>query len=157
MYMYMYMYICMYHCYYCCCYCCCCCCCNTTALCSYLDRTLIALCQRLGDYRKDDETSFNLAPQLSLFPQFLFNLRRSQFIQVFGNSPDETSYAWIVLNREWTSDAIVMIQPSLTAYSFQAPPEAVLLDVGTFHVAVVVVVTTDDVDRMYMMIHRSHG
>lgn len=42
----------------------------------FLDRTLIALCQRLGDYRKDDPASFNLAPQLSLYPQFMFNLRR---------------------------------------------------------------------------------
>lgn len=41
----------------------------------YLDRSLISLCQRFGDYRKDDPASFNLAPQLSLFPQFMFNLR----------------------------------------------------------------------------------
>ena len=37
---------------------------------------------RFGDYRKDDPTSFNLQPQLEYLPQFMFNLRRSQFVQV---------------------------------------------------------------------------
>lgn len=48
----------------------------------WLDRTLIRLTARFGDYRKDDPDSFQLAPQLSFFPQFMFNLRRSQFVQV---------------------------------------------------------------------------
>ena len=37
---------------------------------------------RFGDYRKDDPDSFQLRPQLSYYPQFMFNFRRSQFIQV---------------------------------------------------------------------------
>lgn len=36
---------------------------------------------RFGDYRKDDPDSFQLRPQLSYYPQFMFNFRRSQFIQ----------------------------------------------------------------------------
>lgn len=40
------------------------------------------LAARFGDYRKDDPTSFNLQPQLEYLPQFMFNLRRSQFVQV---------------------------------------------------------------------------
>ena len=48
---------------------------------------LIQLCQRFGDYRKDDPHSFQLMPQFSIYPQFMFNLRRSQFVQVFNNSP----------------------------------------------------------------------
>ncbi|XP_018484063.1 protein transport protein SEC23 F isoform X2 [Raphanus sativus] len=47
----------------------------------WLDRTLIRLCSKFGDYRKDDPTSFTLNPYFSLFPQFMFNLRRSQFVQ----------------------------------------------------------------------------
>ena len=47
-----------------------------------LTRSLIRLCSRFGDYRKDDPDSFQLRPQLSYYPQFLFNFRRSQFIQV---------------------------------------------------------------------------
>eukprot|EP00967_Tisochrysis_lutea_P094262 scaffold136938_cov19-Tisochrysis_lutea.AAC.1 len=56
----------------------------------WLDRTLIRLAQRskqccfaavgfvpqrFGDYRPDDPTSFNLRPELSFYPQFMFNLR----------------------------------------------------------------------------------
>jgi Sec23/Sec24 helical domain len=48
----------------------------------WLDRTLIRLSSRFGDYRKDDPDSFVLGPQLSYYPQFMFNLRRSQFVQV---------------------------------------------------------------------------
>ncbi|XP_052875996.1 uncharacterized protein LOC108489357 isoform X2 [Gossypium arboreum] len=49
----------------------------------WLDRNLIRLCSKFGDYRKDDPSSFTLNPCFSLFPQFMFNLRRSQFVQVF--------------------------------------------------------------------------
>lgn len=48
----------------------------------WLDRSLIRLCSKFGDYRKDDPASFTLNPCFSLFPQFMFNLRRSQFVQV---------------------------------------------------------------------------
>ncbi|KAG4376958.1 hypothetical protein GLYMA_18G003500v4 [Glycine max] len=47
----------------------------------WLDRFLIRLCSKFGDYRKDDPSSFTLNPSFSLFPQFMFNLRRSQFVQ----------------------------------------------------------------------------
>jgi len=97
----------------------------------WLDRTLIRLSSRFGDYRKDDPTSFQLCPQLSYYPQFMFNLRRSQFVQVFNNSPDETAYYRLVLLRESVSDSMVMIQPQITAYSFNGPPEPVLLDVSS--------------------------
>ena len=47
----------------------------------WLDRTLIRLASRFGDYRKDDPASFQLTPNMSYYPQFMFNLRRSQFVQ----------------------------------------------------------------------------
>ncbi|KAK7400043.1 hypothetical protein VNO78_11242 [Psophocarpus tetragonolobus] len=97
----------------------------------WLDRLLIRLCSKFGDYRKDDPSSFTLNPSFSLFPQFMFNLRRSQFVQVFNNSPDETAYFRMLLNRENISNAAVMIQPSLIAYSFNALPAPVLLDVAS--------------------------
>ncbi|CDY12738.1 BnaC04g29030D [Brassica napus] len=97
----------------------------------WLDRTLIRLCSKFGDYRKDDPTSFTLNPYFSLFPQFMFNLRRSQFVQVFNNSPDETAYFRMLLNRENISNATVMIQPSLTSYTFSSPPQPALLDVAS--------------------------
>eukprot|EP00959_Pyramimonas_sp_CCMP1952_P401542 8413676-Pyramimonas_sp.AAC.1 len=48
----------------------------------WLDRKLINLAKRFGEFRKDDPQSFQLSPAMSIFPQFQFNLRRSQFIQV---------------------------------------------------------------------------
>ncbi|KAG5155043.1 hypothetical protein JHK82_013012 [Glycine max] len=77
----------------------------------WLDRLLIHLCSKFGDYRKDDQSSFTLTPSFSLFPQFMFNMGRSQFVQVFNNSPDETAYFRMLLNRENISKAAVMIQP----------------------------------------------
>ncbi|KAI0522984.1 hypothetical protein KFK09_005373 [Dendrobium nobile] len=97
----------------------------------WLDRTLIRLCSRFGDYRKDDPSSFIINPNFSIFPQFMFNLRRSQFVQVFNNSPDETAYFRILLNRESITNSVVMIQPSLISYSFAAPPSPALLDVAS--------------------------
>jgi hypothetical protein len=50
--------------------------------------------------------------------------------QVFGYSPDETAYCRLVLYRVNTPDAMVMIQPQLTAYHFGGA-EPVLLDVSS--------------------------
>jgi protein transport protein SEC23 len=36
--------------------------------------------------------SFRLSDAFSLYPQFMFHLRRSQFLQAFNSSPDESSY-----------------------------------------------------------------
>lgn len=126
----------------------------------WLDRSLIRLCSRFGDYRKDDPSSFTINPNFSIFPQFVFNLRRSQFVQVilllvvivseflllkafllqllltsvlqvFNNSPDETAYFRMLLNRESVTNSVVMIQPSLLSYSFSTPPTPALLDVAS--------------------------
>ncbi|KAL3678997.1 hypothetical protein R1sor_021953 [Riccia sorocarpa] len=96
----------------------------------WLDRSLIRLSSRFGDYRKDDPSSFSFSQRFAIFPQFMFNLRRSQYVQVFNNSPDETAYFRMVLNRENVTNSLVMIQPSLISYSFNAPPEPALLDVA---------------------------
>ena len=58
----------------------------------WLDRMLIKLVQKFGIYEKDNPNSFVLPENFSLYPQFMFHLRRSQFLQVFNNSPDETAY-----------------------------------------------------------------
>ncbi|KAF7042834.1 hypothetical protein CFC21_052323 [Triticum aestivum] len=100
----------------------------------WLDRSLIRLCSRFGDYRKDDPSSFSLHSNFSLFPQFMFNLRRSQFVQVFNNSPDETAYFRMLLNRESVTNSVAMIQPSLISFSFDSPPSPVFLDVASIAV-----------------------
>ncbi|KVH88088.1 Gelsolin domain-containing protein [Cynara cardunculus var. scolymus] len=97
----------------------------------WLDKSLIHLCSRFGDYQKDNPSSFVLSPRLSIIPQFIFNLRRSQFVQVFNNSPDETAYFRMVMNRENVANSVVMIQPSLISYTFNSGGEPALLDVAS--------------------------
>ena len=95
----------------------------------WVDRMLIRLCSRFADYRKDDPTSFRLEKNFTLYPQFMFHLRRSQFLQVFNNSPDETAFYRHVLNHEDVGDSLIMIQPTLDSYSLEHEgSQPVLLD-----------------------------
>ena len=95
----------------------------------WVDRMLIRLCSRFADYRKDDPTSFRLEKNFTLYPQFMFHLRRSQFLQVFNNSPDETAFHRHVLDHEDVSNSLIMIQPTLDSYTFdQDGGQPVLLD-----------------------------
>jgi len=93
----------------------------------WLDRTLIKLITKFADFRKDDVASFQLQPSFALYPQFLFHLRRSPFLQTFNASPDETVFFRYNLARETVNNALIMIQPTLDAYSFAGPPVPVLL------------------------------
>ncbi|XP_022211425.1 protein transport protein Sec23A isoform X1 [Drosophila obscura] len=97
----------------------------------WVDRQLIRLCQKFGEYTKDDPNSFRLSQNFSLFPQFMYHLRRSQFLQVFNNSPDETTFYRHMLMREDLTQSLIMIQPILYSYSFNGPPEPVLLDTAS--------------------------
>ena len=94
----------------------------------WLDRTLIRLCQRFGQYAKDNAESFRFPETFSMYPQFMFHLRRSSQLQVFGHSPDESAYFRYQLAIQSLSECLLMIQPALFAYSFNGPPEPVLLD-----------------------------
>ncbi|TFY70212.1 hypothetical protein EVG20_g2789 [Dentipellis fragilis] len=94
----------------------------------WLDRMLIRLCQKFADYRKEDPTSFRLSDNFSIYPQFMFHLRRSQFLQVFNNSPDETAFYRHILNEEDVNNSLIMIQPTLMSYAIDTPPQPVLLD-----------------------------
>ncbi|KAF2625375.1 hypothetical protein BU25DRAFT_397389 [Macroventuria anomochaeta] len=95
----------------------------------WVDRMLIRLCSRFAEYRKDDPSSFRLEKNFTLYPQFMFHLRRSQFLQVFNNSPDETAFYRHVLNHEDVSNSLIMIQPTLDSYGFDHEGgQPVLLD-----------------------------
>ena len=94
----------------------------------WLDRSLIRLVQRFAEYHKDDPNSLKLSEKFSLYPQFMFHLRRSQFLQVFNNSPDESAFYRHILMQENVMESTTMIQPTLFSYSFSGPPEPVLLD-----------------------------
>lgn len=95
----------------------------------WLDDTLIRFTSKFGDYVPEDPSSFRLSSNFSLYPQFMFHLRRSQFIDVSNTTPDETAYFRLMLNREGVVGSLIMIQPTLFQYSFDGPPIPVLLDI----------------------------
>ncbi|KAG1720002.1 putative sec23 protein, partial [Suillus occidentalis] len=94
----------------------------------WLDRMLICLCQKYADYMKEDPVSFRLTDYFSIYPQFMFHLWRSQFLQVFSNSHDETAFYRHILNEEDLNNLLIMIQPTLMSYTFDVGPQPVLLD-----------------------------
>jgi len=98
----------------------------------WVDRMLIRLVSKFADYRKDEPSSFHLCQEMSIFPQFMYHLRRSNFLQTFNASPDETAYYRTLILREHTMNSLVMIQPALLQYSFdEGPPQPVLLDAAS--------------------------
>eukprot|EP00250_Pteridium_aquilinum_P002668 c12892_g1_i1 orf=88-2388(+) len=98
---------------------------------TWLDNLLIRFASKFGDYNKEDPESFRLSSNLSLFPQLIFYLRRSQFLQVSRSTPDETAFFRLMLNRESVVGTVIMIQPTLLAYTLEGPPVPVLLDVSS--------------------------
>jgi len=96
----------------------------------WIDRMLIRICQKFGDFIPNDPASYRFQENFSLYPQFMFHLRRSQFLTVFNNSPDETSFYRCMLYRESTLDCLTMIQPVLYSYSFTGC-EPVMLDTAS--------------------------
>ncbi|XP_042505272.1 protein transport protein SEC23-like [Macadamia integrifolia] len=97
----------------------------------WLDKTLVQFASKFGDYIQEDPSSFRVASNFSLYPQFMYYLRRSQFIDVFNSSPDETAFFRLMLNREGVTGSMIMIQPTLFQYSFDGPPVPVVLDVSS--------------------------
>jgi protein transport protein SEC23 len=94
----------------------------------WVDRMLIRLISKFADFRKDDPQSFHLSPEFTIYPQFMYHLRRSPFLNSSNMSPDESSYYRTHLLREATVNSLVMIQPALTEYSFEGYGRPVLLD-----------------------------
>jgi len=97
----------------------------------WLDRSLIKLCAKFAEYEKDNTDSFRLGPQFTFYPQFMFHLRRSQFLQVFNCSPDETAFYRHSMMSKTVADSLTMIQPSLVSYNFSSPPSPVQLDLAS--------------------------
>jgi len=108
----------------------------------WVDRSLIRLATKFADYLPDDPNSFRLVPEFSLYPQFMFHLRRSQFLQLFNSSPDEAAYYRHVLIGEGVANSLVMIQPSLLSYSFEGPPQPVMLDSSSVRQDVILLLDT---------------
>lgn len=94
----------------------------------WVDRMLIRLVSKFAEYRKDDPQSFHLSPEFTIYPQFMYHLRRSPFLSTSNMSPDEACYYRTHLLRESTLNSLVMIQPALQEYSFEGFARPVLLD-----------------------------
>uniref|UniRef100_A0A8C1C6U5 Protein transport protein SEC23 n=2 Tax=Cyprinus carpio TaxID=7962 RepID=A0A8C1C6U5_CYPCA len=88
------------------------------------------LMARLAIYRAETEEGPDVLRWLDrqLIRLFMFHLRRSPFLQVFNNSPDESTYYRHQFMRQDLTQSLIMVQPILYAYSFNGPPEPVLLD-----------------------------
>ncbi|CAD7971601.1 unnamed protein product [Amoebophrya sp. A25] len=94
-----------------------------------MDRILIRLISKFASYNRDDVTSFQLSEEFTLFPQFMYYLRRSPFMDLFNSSPDETAFYRTCLLKENTMHSLLMLQPALLSYSLDDPtPKPVLLD-----------------------------
>ena len=85
---------------------------------------------------------------MTFFPGFMFHLRRSQFVQVFGNSPDETAFARLMLMKESTQHCMLMIQPQLDSYNIDSWEDGIVsaqptvLDVHSINPACVLFLDT---------------
>lgn len=81
------------------------------------------LCLCLHEVKTHLKSSFSSS---RLHLQFMFHLRRSPFLQVFNNSPDESSYYRHHFVRQDLTQSLIMVQPILYSYSFHGPPEVSL-------------------------------
>lgn len=87
----------------------------------WLDKSLIRLLNKFAEYNKDDPNSFKLGKEFFQYPQFMFYLRKSRFLQSFNSSPDESTYYKIILMHENVLNATFMIQPVLFSYTAEYP------------------------------------
>ena len=103
----------------------------------WLDRMLVTLSAKYGSCNASDTQggagdnhNFHLPDQFKLYPELMYHLRRSQVLQVFNNSPDETVFFRLALKKESTFNSLLIIRPQLFAYSFEndGRPVPVLLD-----------------------------
>ena len=109
----------------------------------WLDRTLIRMVKKFGEYQPELPHTFRLCREFSLYPQFMFHMRRSQFLQRFNVSPDESAYFRALLVRENVTNSLLMIQPALLQYSFDSPqPQPVLLDIVSLKNNVILLLDT---------------
>ena len=73
---------------------------ETFDLLRWLDRTAHSRRVQIREYARDAPETFRMPGPMAIYPQFMFNLRRSQFLQTANNSPDETAYYRLMIGRE---------------------------------------------------------
>ena len=87
----------------------------------WLDKLLVTFVRRFGTYQVGRPESLRLSPTMSLFPSFMYNLRRSEYFMQMNISPDETVFKRHWLMREPCDMCVLMIQPTLHSYTLSEP------------------------------------
>lgn len=102
---------------------------DVTQVKKWLDRILLKFAVKFAHYSAMDKNSFKLPQPMKHFPQFMYHLRRSNFINPFGAPPDQSLYTKTCMLRESIPNCIVMIQPALLKYTVEeTTPTPVELD-----------------------------
>lgn len=101
---------------------------SSSAAQDFTNRVLIDFLSVFCKYSINQPDSIIIPTNVNLLPQFIYHLRRSNFIQIFNSSPDETSFYRHCFLTEDCINTLIMIQPTLTAYELEKEPESVLLD-----------------------------
>lgn len=65
----------------------------------WVDRILLKFSVKFAQFNRGQRASFRLPNQMKHFPQFIYHLRRSGFINPFGSPPDQSIYMKTCLNR----------------------------------------------------------
>ncbi len=115
---------------------------SPTEICRLIDRMLIRFSACVGNYTKGDPASFKFDRPHLFFPQFMFHLRRSQFVQLFNNSPDETVFFKSIGSREDCNNTLPMIQPTLTSFTPSEGAKPVALDTSAMHPGCILLLDT---------------
>jgi protein transport protein SEC23 len=85
----------------------------------WVDRILLKFTVKFANFHRQDKTSFKLQNSMKHFPQFMYHLRRSNFINPFGAPPDQSIYTKTCMLRESIANCMVMIQPALLKYNLE--------------------------------------
>jgi len=94
----------------------------------WVDKHLIRFIRHYATYQPNQEHTFVLPSEISLYPEFMYHLRRSLLVNTFGFSPDETCHFRYYLYKENVTNVLTMIQPALDEYALGAEePNPVLL------------------------------
>lgn len=94
---------------------------ETTDVVYWLNTVLIKFLRRLSRFVKNQPNTLKIPEHISLLPQFIFYFRKSEFVQKFATSVDEFALFRLSLIREVLNNMLVMIQPSLFAYTLENP------------------------------------
>lgn len=96
----------------------------------WLDKSLIGLTKKFSSIQNKNVL---IPKQISMYPQFMYYMRRSQFLNRFNVSPDESAYYRQGILRGNVTNTLLMIQPVLLSYSFDSDvPVPKLLQASSF-------------------------